>query len=152
MWMVQWTDMDRFPVVEGDRQLINDSTGSYPSEDEESVKKSRDLLQKFAAAGTAVAFNATVVSLPKRTHGRHSSLRLENPYMKKTLNVGDHVTWNSEAGQVSGRIIKVHTSDVDYKGYTHHASADDPQYEIKSDTTEHVAMHKGSALKRIAAK
>ena len=53
--------------------------------------------------------------------------------MKKTLKVGDHVTWNSEAGHVSGRIIKVHTSEVDYKGYTHHASKDDPQYEIKSD-------------------
>ncbi|MGB3446620.1 MAG: DUF2945 domain-containing protein [Xanthobacteraceae bacterium] len=25
----------------------------------------------------------------------------------------------------------------------------DPQYEIKSDKTDHVAMHKGSALKRI---
>ena len=60
------------------------------------------------------------------------------------------MTWNSEA-QVSGRIIKVHTRDVDYKGYTHHASTDDPQYEIKSDTTEHVAMHKGGALKRVAA-
>jgi len=62
------------------------------------------------------------------------------------------VTWNSEAGRVSGRIIKVHTRDVDYKGYMHHASADDPQYEIKSDKTDHVAMHKGRALKRIAAK
>jgi DUF2945 family protein len=26
--------------------------------------------------------------------------------------VGDHVTWNSEAGHVSGTIIKVHTQDV----------------------------------------
>jgi hypothetical protein len=72
--------------------------------------------------------------------------------VKNTFKVGDHVTWNSEAGHVSGRIIKVHTRNVDYKGYVHHASADDPQYEIKSDTTEHVAMHKGGALKRVAAK
>jgi hypothetical protein len=62
---------------------------------------------------------------------------------------GDHVSWNSEAGRVSGRIVKVHTKDVDYKGYTHHASRDEPQYEIKSDKTDHVAMHKGSALTRI---
>ncbi|MCP4620250.1 MAG: DUF2945 domain-containing protein [Bradyrhizobium sp.] len=62
---------------------------------------------------------------------------------------GDHVSWNSEAGRVSGRIVKVHTKDVDYKGYTHHASGDEPQYEIKSDKTDHVAMHKGSALTRI---
>ncbi len=64
----------------------------------------------------------------------------------RRFNVGDHVSWNSEAGHVSGRIIKVHTGDVEYKGYTHHARPDDPQYEIQSDTTEHVAMHKGSAL------
>ncbi len=64
--------------------------------------------------------------------------------------VGDHVSWNSEAGCVSGTIIKVHTKDTDYKGYTRHASADEPQYEIKSDKTEHVAMHKGSALHKIS--
>ena len=68
--------------------------------------------------------------------------------MAKTFKVGDQVTWNSEAGHVSGRIIKIHKNDVEYKGYTHHATADDPQYEIKSDKTEHVAMHKGSALKK----
>jgi len=62
---------------------------------------------------------------------------------------GDHVVWNSEAGHVSGRIIKVHTKDVDYKGYTHHASKDEPQYEIRSDKTDHIAMHKGAALSRV---
>ena len=67
--------------------------------------------------------------------------------MASTFKVGDHVTWNSEAGWVSGTIIKVHTSDFDYTGYTHHASKDDPQYEIKSDTTDHVAAHKGRALR-----
>jgi hypothetical protein len=68
--------------------------------------------------------------------------------MTERFKVGDHVSWNSEAGRVRGRIIKVHTKDVDYKGYTHHASADDPQYEIQSDKTDHIAMHKGSALKK----
>jgi hypothetical protein len=69
--------------------------------------------------------------------------------MKKTFKVGDHVVWNSEAGRVSGTIIKVHTRDVDYKGYTHHASKDEPQYEIQSDKTDHIAMHKGAALRRM---
>ena len=67
--------------------------------------------------------------------------------MAKTFNVGDHVSWNSEVGRVRGRIMRVHSKDVNYKGYVHHASADDPQYEIKSDTTEHVALHKGGALR-----
>ena len=68
--------------------------------------------------------------------------------MAAKFKVGDHVTWNSEAGHVSGKIIKVHKKDADYKGYTHHASPDDPQYEIKSDKTDHVAMHKDAALKK----
>jgi Hypervirulence associated proteins TUDOR domain len=72
--------------------------------------------------------------------------------MKRRFKVGDHVAWNSEAGRVSGRIIKVHTQDVDYKGHTHHANADEPQYEIKSDKTDHIAMHKGSALNRVSGK
>ena len=62
--------------------------------------------------------------------------------------VGDNVTWNSEAGHVSGKITKIHRSDFNYKGYTHHASKDDPQYEIKSDKSDHVAVHKGSALSK----
>lgn len=66
--------------------------------------------------------------------------------MAHAFKVGDHVTWNSEAGHVSGRIKRVHTKDVNYKGYVHHASKDDPQYEIKSDRTDHVALHKGAAL------
>jgi hypothetical protein len=59
------------------------------------------------------------------------------------------VRWNSEAGWVSGRITRIHTKDADYKGYTHHASRDEPQYEIESDKTEHIAMHKGTALHKV---
>jgi DUF2945 family protein len=70
--------------------------------------------------------------------------------MKRPFKVGDHVTWNSEAGHVTGTIIKVHTQNVEYKGYTHHASKDEPQYEIKSDKTDHIAMHKGPALKKVS--
>ena len=66
--------------------------------------------------------------------------------MTARIKVGDHVTWNSQAGHVSGHIVQVHTLDTDYKGYTHYASEDDPQYEIKSDKTDHVALHKGTAL------
>jgi Hypervirulence associated proteins TUDOR domain len=67
--------------------------------------------------------------------------------MTSTFKVGDHVSWNSEAGRVAGTIIAIHTRDFDYKGHTHRASEGDPQYEIKSDTTDHVAAHKGSALR-----
>jgi len=66
--------------------------------------------------------------------------------MPGTFKIGDHVSWNSEAGRVSGTIIAVHTLDVAWKGYVHHATSDDPQYEIRSDKTDHIALHKGSAL------
>jgi hypothetical protein len=69
--------------------------------------------------------------------------------MSAQFEVGDHVRWNSEAGYVSGRVIKVHTRDTDYKGHPRRASQNDPQYEIKSDKTDHIAMHKGSALQKI---
>lgn len=70
--------------------------------------------------------------------------------MSKSFNVGDHVSWNSEAGHVSGHITKVHKHDTQYKGHTRHCTPEDPQYEIKSDKTDHVAMHKGSALKKVS--
>jgi hypothetical protein len=68
---------------------------------------------------------------------------------KRRLSKGDHVSWNSEAGRVSGRIIRVVTAEIQFKGYTVHASRDEPQYEIKSDKTDHIAMHKASALRRL---
>jgi hypothetical protein len=69
--------------------------------------------------------------------------------MAERFKVGDRVQWNSEAGFVSGVIIRIHTSDFDYKGHTHRASQDSPQYEIKSSKTDHIAAHKGSALTKL---
>ncbi len=69
--------------------------------------------------------------------------------MAKSFKRGDHVEWNSEAGRVRGVIVKKLLADTTIKGYVHHASKDDPQYLIKSDKTDHVAIHKGRALKRI---
>ncbi|OWT65840.1 hypervirulence associated TUDOR domain-containing protein [Candidimonas nitroreducens] len=66
--------------------------------------------------------------------------------MSDRFKIGDHVAWNSEAGRVSGTIIAIHTRDFDYKGHTHRASEQEPQYEIKSDKTDHIAAHKGKAL------
>ena len=59
---------------------------------------------------------------------------------------------NSEAGRVRGVIIKKVVSNIRIKGYVHHASREEPQYLIQSDKTDHVAIHKGKALKHIRAK
>jgi hypothetical protein len=69
--------------------------------------------------------------------------------MARTFKRGDHVKWNSEAGIVRGKVIKKVISDLSIKGYMHHASKDEPQYLIKSDKTDHVAIHKGAALHHI---
>ena len=69
--------------------------------------------------------------------------------MKHEFKVGDHVQWNSEAGRVRGTIRKKVTSAVKFKTYTVRASKEEPQYLIKSDKTDHMAMHKGATLKKI---
>jgi hypothetical protein len=69
--------------------------------------------------------------------------------MSQGFKVGDHVEWNSEAGRVRGTIKKKITSEITFKGYTVHASKEEPQYLIKSDKTDHMAMHKGPALKKL---
>ena len=69
--------------------------------------------------------------------------------MTPKFKVGDHVEWNSEAGRVRGTIKKRVIAKITFKGYTVHASKEEPQYLIESDTTDHLAMHKGSALKKI---
>jgi hypothetical protein len=67
----------------------------------------------------------------------------------KTFKIHDRVSWNSEAGRVSGTIIRVHTREFEVKGYTRHASTGDPQYEIESSKTDHIAYHKGAALTKL---
>ena len=69
--------------------------------------------------------------------------------MTDNFKVGDHVEWNSEAGRVRGTIQKKITSEITFKGYTVHASKEEPQYLIDSDKTDHQAMHKGSALNKV---
>jgi len=72
--------------------------------------------------------------------------------IKPKFKVGDHVQWNSEAGRVRGTIQKKVTSAIKFKTYTVHASKEEPQYLIKSDKTEHMAMHRGVALKKLSPK
>jgi hypothetical protein len=72
--------------------------------------------------------------------------------MAKDLKRGDRVSWNSEAGRVTGTIQKKITSEIVFKGYRVHASKEDPQYLIKSEKTDHLAMHKRSALRKLPKK
>lgn len=70
--------------------------------------------------------------------------------MAHIFKIGDHVEWNSEAGRVRGVIKEKIDSEINFKGYTVHASAKEPQCLIESEKTGHMAMHKGAVLKKIA--
>jgi hypothetical protein len=72
--------------------------------------------------------------------------------VSKTLHIGDHVRWNSEAGLVRGVIVRKLTSNTRWKGYMRHASKAEPQYVIKSATTDHIAVPKGTALRRVTSR
>jgi len=69
--------------------------------------------------------------------------------MRRTFKIGDRVSWNSEAGRVSGVIRKKISSPIRFKGYTVRASKQEPQYLIESEKTDHLAVHKGSALRKL---
>jgi len=69
----------------------------------------------------------------------------------KHYNIGNKVTFNSEAGWSKGTIKAIHTkpfqvSGKDGKKYTKHASKDHPVYEIKSNISDHIAYHFAEAL------
>ena len=70
--------------------------------------------------------------------------------MSKAFKSGDHVEWNSKAEE-RGVILKKVVSTIRFKGYLHHASKDEPQYIIRVKKTNHIAIHKGKALKRVEA-
>lgn len=69
--------------------------------------------------------------------------------MSTKFKVGDAVHWNSEAGDIHGKVTKVHLKDVEFMGKHRPASKEEPQYEVKSDKTGHLAMHREAALKRL---
>jgi hypothetical protein len=70
--------------------------------------------------------------------------------MAQKFKVGDHVSWNSRGWPVSAAKSCACTPiDVNYKGYIHHASKEEPQYEIQSDKTAHIALQKGRPLRRL---
>ncbi len=69
--------------------------------------------------------------------------------MTTSFKVGDAVRWNSEAGEIRGKVTKVHVKDVEFMGKHRPVSKDSPQYEVKSDKTGHLAMHHEDALHKV---
>jgi hypothetical protein len=65
--------------------------------------------------------------------------------MAKELHKGDKVSWKSHGGTAHGEVVKKVTGDTSIKSHKVRASADDPQYIVKSDNGGKAA-HKPSAL------
>lgn len=59
----------------------------------------------------------------------------------------DRVSWQSHGSTVHGEVEREITSDTQAAGRTVRASADNPQYQVRSDKTGRDAVHKPGALR-----
>ncbi len=67
---------------------------------------------------------------------------------EKTFRKGDKVEWSSHGGTAVGKVERRITSDTEAAGRKVKASADDPQYLVRSDKSGGTAVHKPSALRK----
>lgn len=67
--------------------------------------------------------------------------------MADDLKSGDKVTWKSHGGTAHGHVERKITKDTKIKDHQVRASADDPQFLVKSDNGGEAA-HKPGALKK----
>jgi len=68
--------------------------------------------------------------------------------MARQLKAGDKVAWDSSGGHSTGVVVKKETSQAKAGGHVAKASADAPQYRVKSDKSSKEAVHKPEALKK----
>ena len=61
---------------------------------------------------------------------------------------GDKVTWSSHGGEAVGEVLKKITEDTEEAGRTVRASADEPQYLVRSEKSGGEAVHKAAALRK----
>jgi hypothetical protein len=64
---------------------------------------------------------------------------------EKDLNKGDKVTWKSHGGAAHGTVEKKQTTPTDIKGHHVAASADNPEFIVKTGKGT-IAAHKPGAL------
>ncbi|MCC3265792.1 DUF2945 domain-containing protein [Arthrobacter gengyunqii] len=61
--------------------------------------------------------------------------------------VGDQVRWNFQGSDVLGIVTEIHTADFEFMGRVRVCSEDEPQYKVRSDSSQRHAVHKGAALR-----
>jgi plastocyanin len=72
--------------------------------------------------------------------------------MPKTLAVGDRVSWATSQGRTHGVVEERRTTAFEFDGQRFTASDDEPSFIVRSEKTGARAAHKGSALRRLAAR
>lgn len=65
---------------------------------------------------------------------------------------GDHVTWNTSQGTTEGTVERKLTGETHIKGFTAKASAENPEYLVKSDKSGKEAAHKPGELRKAAGR
>jgi hypothetical protein len=68
--------------------------------------------------------------------------------MSEQFRKGDKVTWQSHGSTAKGTVEEKITSDTEAAGRTVRASADKPQYRVRSDKSGNDAVHKPDALRK----
>ncbi|GAA3175058.1 DUF2945 domain-containing protein [Streptomyces virens] len=66
----------------------------------------------------------------------------------KDFRKGDEVAWSSHGSETTGKVEKKITERTEAAGRTVAASPEEPQYEVRSDSSGRSAVHKPSALER----
>lgn len=61
---------------------------------------------------------------------------------------GDEVAWNTSQGKTEGKVTQKLTRPKKLQAHQVTASADQPQYEVKSHKTGKTAAHKPDSLER----
>lgn len=64
------------------------------------------------------------------------------------LHKGDEVAWSSHGTETTGKVEKKITERTEAAGRQVAASGEEPQYEVRSDTSGKSAVHKPGALRR----
>jgi hypothetical protein len=69
--------------------------------------------------------------------------------MSKSLKPGDRVSWNTSQGETRGEVVRKQTRPMKIKGHKVEASAENPEYVVKSAKSGGLAAHKPDALKTL---
>ncbi|MEH0505304.1 DUF2945 domain-containing protein [Streptomyces scabiei] len=67
---------------------------------------------------------------------------------KRQPRKGHRVAWRSHGSEATGKVEKKITERTEAAGRTVEASAEDPQYLVRSDKSGRTAVHRPQALRR----